>query len=518
MKKILVMVMAVLLFSTAFIWADSSTASGSTASGVDENALFGGDSSGSQSGAAPAETPAGNSTAGKESSAATSASGSATDENSLFGNKGGIVEEIDKSKTVSSLQNVLLSSKGVKIGGKYKFTVASSWMWDTFDLTVDDINLDTLKNPDSASLNTTLNASIYFDGRPDEDFRVFGKAEIAYPFTVTDSRSLDEFSSAADLFSDLNDIFRIKELFSDFNWNNIIFFRGGKQTINWGVGYFFSPADIINLTPINPEDPEAEREGPVALKINIPMGIHNTYLYVIDENIEKPEELEIAPKLELVLGDSELGLGGVYQKDHSPTAMATITSSVWDFDIFGEGVISYGSDKIFIDKVDPTMENPLGLETKKIDNEYFTSATAGLRYSYNDNSNFKISIAAQYFYNGQGYSDKDFFKDNMAGVGQLLALNSISAADISMPGIHYGAASLLWNDIFNTDLSFNVFWIGNLSDGSGQVTPALTYDFFDQLSASLKVPFTYGDKGYQYTQNGSSLSVSLELSMGSGSF
>ncbi|MCD6122593.1 MAG: hypothetical protein J7K04_12215, partial [Spirochaetales bacterium] len=373
--------------------------------------------------------------------------------------------------------------------------------------------------PDSTSLDTTLNASIYFDGRPDENFRVFGKAEITYPFTVTDSRILDEFSTAADLFSDLNDIFKVKELFSDFNWNNIVFFRGGKQTINWGVGYFFSPADIINLTPINPEDPEAEREGPVALKVNVPVGVNNAYLYLIDENIEKPDELEIAPKLELVLGNSELGLGGVYQKDHSPTAMATVTTSIWDFDLFGEGVLSYGSDKTFIDKVDPTMENPLGLETKKIDDQYFTSATAGLRYSYNDDDgNFNISIAAQYFYNGQGYSDKDFFKDNTVGIAALLASDSISANDISMPGIHYGAASLFWSDMFNTDFSVNLFWMGNFADGSGQVTPALTYVFFDQLSASLKVPFTYGDKGYQFTQNGSSLSVSLELSMGTGSF
>ena len=515
MKKsgLIFMIIGVLLFSAAGLWADSSTGQ-DTAGGVDENALFGSDNSSTGSTDTGVVEPADNGTG-----TANAANETSTDEKTLFGNKEGVVEEVDKSKMASSLQNTLLSAKGVEIGGKYKFSTASSWMWKTSDLAASDINLDTLKNPDSTSLDTTLNASIYFDGRPDENFRVFGKAEITYPFTVTDSRILDEFSTAADLFSDLNDIFKVKELFSDFNWNNIVFFRGGKQTINWGVGYFFSPADIINLTPINPEDPEAEREGPVALKVNIPMGIHNTYLYVIDENIEKPDELEIAPKLELVLGNSELGLGGVYQKDHSPTAMATVTTSIWDFDLFGEGVLSYGSDKTFIDKVDPTMENPLGLETKKIDDQYFTSATAGLRYSYNDDDgNFNISIAAQYFYNGQGYSDKDFFKDNTVGIAALLASDSISANDISMHGMHYGAASLFWNGMFNTDMSFNLFWMGNLADGSGQVTPALTYDFFDQLSALLKVPFTYGDKGYQFTQNGSSLSVSLELSMGTGSF
>ncbi len=202
-----------------------------------------------------------------------------SDENRLFGNSSGVVEEVDKKKTVSSLQNVMLSGKGVDIGGKYNFSAVSNWMWNTAGKKAGDITFDALTNPDNENFTTTLNASVYFDGRPDENFRVFGKAEVEYPFTAAGSRSI-------------NDIFRVKELFSDFNWKNLIFFRGGKQTINWGVGYFFSPADIINLTAIDPENPGAEREGPAALKVNVPIGINNAYLYIIDKNIEKPEDIE----------------------------------------------------------------------------------------------------------------------------------------------------------------------------------------------------------------------------------
>ena len=429
-----------------------------------------------------------------------------SDENSLFGGSGGVVEEVDKSKTVSSLQNVMLSGRGVNIGGEYNFSAVSSWMWNTAGKKVGDITFDTLTNPDNESFNTTLNASVYFDGRPDENFRVFGKAEVEYPFTATDTRSI-------------NDIFRVKELFSDFNWNDLVFFRGGKQTINWGVGYFFSPADIINLTAIDPENPDAEREGPIALKVNVPIGINNAYLYIIDKNIEKPEDIEIAPKAEFVLGNSEVGFGGVYQKDHAPTAMATVTGSIWDFDIFGEGVVSYGSDTIFVKETSKTLANPFGLETEKVDDKYFLSGTAGFRYSHSDDDgNFNISIAAQYLYNGEGYDNKDILKDNMAGVMQMIGAGLLSSGDIAMPGIHYAASSLMWNGMFNTDLSFSIFWIGNLSDSSGQVMPGISYKVFDKLKAYLKIPFTYGDEGYQYTQNGSTVSVSLELSMGSGAF
>ncbi|MCD6122704.1 MAG: hypothetical protein J7K04_12775, partial [Spirochaetales bacterium] len=184
MKKsgLIFMIIGVLLFSAAGLWADSSTGQ-DTAGGVDENALFGSDNSSTGSTVTGVVEPADNGTG-----TANAANETSTDENSLFGNKEGVVEEVDKSKMAFSLQNTLLSAKGVEIGGKYKFSTASSWMWKTSDLAAADINLDTLKNPDSTSLDTTLNASIYFDGRPDENFRVFGKAEITYPFTVTDSR------------------------------------------------------------------------------------------------------------------------------------------------------------------------------------------------------------------------------------------------------------------------------------------------------------------------------------------
>ena len=450
MKKVILTIMAVvLLIPSVSIWAENDNGSGM--SGTDEESMFGGDA-------------------------------------------GSVVEEVKKEDTVAGTEKALLKSAGATIGGKYIFSVTSSWNWVNPELTA-----DSLKNPEDESLDTALDATIYLDSKPSENFRVFGKVDVSYPFTEAD--------------------ISVRELFSDFNWNNRLFFRGGKQTINWGVGYFFSPADLVNLTPINPEDPEAEREGPVSLKVNLPLDIHNLYLYLIDNNIEKPWEVAVAPKAEFVLGETEVGIGGIYQYDHPTAGMLTFSSSISDFDIFGEGVMKYGSDKNFIETTDVTLSNPLGLQAVKKDDTLFFSGTVGFMYNHIDEEgNFSFMTAAQYLYNGEGYADKDFMKDNNSGIMVLLGNGDISASDLLRPGLHYGAASFHWNGMFNSDFSLSLFWIGNLMDGSGRVSPSVSYSPIDNGSITVSLPFTYGDDGYEYTQNGRNLSLNVKLSLGSGSF
>ncbi len=69
-----------------------------------------------------------------------------------------------------------------------------------------------------------LGSDVYLDARPDPDFRVFAKINLAANAKADDA-SLR---------------LKLRELFSDFNYENRVFFRAGKQNARWGVGYFFS--------------------------------------------------------------------------------------------------------------------------------------------------------------------------------------------------------------------------------------------------------------------------------------
>ena len=407
-------------------------------------------------------------------------------EEDLFG-ESELIAEVGEEELASSLEDTLLTNEGVEIGGEYTFTVNPSWRWNRANIDYDE------------SLDIKLETSLFFDARPDEDFRVFGKAKGAYPFT--------------------EDRVSVTELFSDFNLNDRVFFRGGKHLISWGVGYFFSPADIINPTPINPRDPEAEREGPISLKTNIPLGVHNFYLYEIVDDIDELAELSLAPRVELVLGNLEIGVGAFLKHEGPQAGMITLTTSSGDFDIFGEASLSFGAAKRFVRETDISPELPLGLEVIDRDDDIFLSGTLGFKYSNQDDLGyFKITLIGQYMYYGYGYEDPDILKNNSQGVAFFLSRNELCLADLAFPGRHYVASSINWDSLFDSDFSIKLFWRGNLSDGSGQVIPTLSLKRSDELEFSLGVPVTYGEEGNEFTPSGSMLSVSFEVSFGSGSF
>jgi hypothetical protein len=303
-------------------------------------------------------------------------------------------------------------------------------------------------------------------------------------------------------------------MFGDFNIGEILFFRAGKQTINWGVGRYFSPANLLNLTEIDPEDPDAELEGPLSVKMHLPVNSLNLYLYtVVPEVIEDPSDLILAPKAEFLLGSTELGVGAYYRYDQAPSAMLTFTTTIGDVDLFGEGVVQYGSDKTFV-----VEENGVySLET--YDDKFFFKATLGASYLWShDESDFSISASGQYYYNGEGYDDPTILTN---GMGAIFVASSIASEDLAINDLmessqHYGAANITVTPV--EDLSFGVFWLGNFNDLSGMVTPSISWQATDYISLGFSLPWKYGDAGDEYTPDGDNLSFALEVSLGNTSF
>lgn len=450
--------------------ATAQTAGGPAVGTEDEDALFGGPTGASEAtGTTDAKAPGGQSAA--------------------------VVSGVDEK--TSDQSTLLLSSDKAELGGKFRFKASSSW------------NYDGLAGPaegasDSDDLELDLGADIFLDARPSEDFRVFAKTAVSYPFT--DQGGERKF----------DDVFHVKELFSDFHLGDAVFFRAGKQTINWGVGYFFSPADLLNVTEIDPEDPTAELEGPVALKVQIPLGIHNLYLYTIFQDAEKTEEIGLAPKAEFVVGDTELGFGAYYRKHDAPAFMTTATTNWGDYRLFGEGVLSVGSNRTFVAE---DAKAPLGIRTETEDDDLFPSFTLGTIYSFvDDDENFNLSVSLQYLYNGEGYDDAGLLRRNAAAVRSLSTSGQLSAADLRNSGRHYGAVNVSWTSMFTSDFSSGCLWIANLADGSGTVAPSLSWKPIDELVFTVKPSWRYGQTGAEYTPQGDGMSITLTASFGGGAF
>ncbi|MEA1911953.1 MAG: hypothetical protein U9N32_09820, partial [Spirochaetota bacterium] len=282
--------------------------------------------------------------------------------------------------------------------------------------------------------------------------------------------------------------------------------------VNWGVGYFFSPADLLSLSRIDPEAPDAELDGPISVKMNYPSMLNNFYLYtVVPAEVTGFEDVAIAPMTEIVIGNSELSVGAYYQYDKSPAAMTTITSAFGDVSVYGEGYVSYGSDKAFVEDS--------GLTATTYDDIFFFKGTVGASYSWSDDlSNYNLSFSGQYYFNGEGYDDPDIV--NVTETPQLGTIidSSEIAGLLQDSGRHYGAASANWRGMWGSNISLSIFYIENFSSFSGMIKPSISWSGLDDIDISLSLSRMFGDAGEEYAMSGSTASVSLGVSIGGTSF
>ena len=160
-----------------------------------------------------------------------------------------ITEEDSEGKGENSIFDFgLIETETLRFGGSSAFSLNYSAIWtDVFSSPKEEKYF--ANGFYNSMLIPSLSASLYFDARPNETLRLYGKVETAYPFEISvpmTGLSIPQF--------------RVKELFTDFNIGEHSYFRFGKHTVKWGVGYFFSPADVINIGKIDPEHPENQDE------------------------------------------------------------------------------------------------------------------------------------------------------------------------------------------------------------------------------------------------------------------
>ncbi len=432
-----------------------------TEEGVDEDALFGGGSSDTS-----------------DEDALFGGSDDSSSEDDLFGG-GGLVSDIVESDSVAS--DELLTNEAVDIGGRISSSIKLTY--DPDEENFEDAFTSGLDN---------LSARLFLDARPSTDLRGLIKGNIDYD--TDDGISFD-----------------LREMFVDTDIDNQVFIRAGKQTINWGVGRFFSPANLINIETIDPENPDAELAGPVAAKIQYPIGNNNLTGYALVDDIENGNPIALASRYEFLVGGSEFTVGGVYQFDNPWSVMGTVSSKIGEVSVFGEAVLEGNVNKKFIVADDSV---PLGVSVRGSDDLYFSSTLGGSYQYSNDDDNFSVFVFGQYYFNGLGYEDLTVAKDNQAAIGTLIAQGDLSIGDLFNRGQHYGALSISSPDILESDFTPSVFWIGNLNDASGRINLGLSYSGIENITPSFSYSYGYGERGTEYSLFGPDQSMSVSVSLG----
>ena len=318
--------------------------------------------------------------------------------------------------------------------------------------------------------------------------------------------------------------FKIWELYTDFSAKDIAFFRFGKHTVKWGTGYFYSPADVINISQIDPQKPTEDREGPVSLRthIVIPKTQYNIWLYLLpDTKTFKPQYTAGAAKAEFVFGDWELGVGGWYRYEKAPRFITTLSGSIaGKVAVFAEGVFAWGSDYTYY-------KNDTTLTPYTVKNKPFFQATLGGSYS---NAESHTTIAFQYYYNGFGYANtkaadriidravaladpRNHFtpeeaKDILEKSGEVAAMGN--------RGQHYIAFTVAQNKIGTEDLTANLFQQFAITELEGLTTLSLNWRIFKFVQMSTGPIFTYPLSPSSHSKGSIGYNVSFKL--GGGKF
>lgn len=265
------------------------------------------------------------------------------------------------------------------------------------------------------------------------------------------------------------------------------------------MGYFWSPADVINLEPIDVLDATAQREGPINFRVHIPvLGTQNNfYLYaILDEDNVAFSTTALAAKAEFLLGNYELGTGIYYRDDTAERAMLTLTGPVGNFDIFGEAMLSRGSAKTYVTDIETTTPYTITTSTSSDhrDSFYFSASTGFMYSSPKDN----FTAIGQYYYNGEGYSEADrngLIADANTVIAALGATPTAAQYQQALAGLiygsgrHYAALSLTQDEFLTEDTSISLLILANLSDGSGFVRPSIAWQVVDNFKFSLSPTF-----------------------------
>lgn len=393
--------------------------------------------------------------------------GSAGAQDSLFDDPAAL--ETEAAPEVAG-QGARFLESDTRVGGRFWSSFQSSWVspqgptWE-------------------GELVTDLGADLTLDARPSQDVRVFGKARVTYPFDQS----------------------QVRELFTDFTWGSAVLVRVGKQSMKAGVGTFFSPADSLSLEAVDPQDPNADRVGPTAIKARASWGTTNLTAVLVTEGAHAPDQVGGWTQVEAVWDVWEAGLAGFYRESEGWRGSTTLTGSWAGVQLFNEVVVIGDAPKTF---AKPVAGVPGGyvLEHRPL----VVSWTSGFRATYEE---LNLTWTAQLYENGLG-------SDESPTLARTLVRQKVLAAeDLADWGRHQAASSVSLGDVADTGVDLGVLWTANLADGSGRLRPRLSWSApGDPVTLEVALPWFYGSQGADLAPDGSRWGLSLTIQLGNGLF
>jgi hypothetical protein len=316
---------------------------------------------------------------------------------------------------------------------------------------------------------------------PEDDLTAPFRTDIAYAdkflLDMNSSASVTvNFSPALKLFTKVSvkvPEFKAEftELFADFNLENAVFARVGRQKITWGVSPNYPFANLTARVP-NSSTVDAEMADSLACKASIPFGVGGIDLLAFTRtslwdapDAPSMDEIGFGTRVDFSLPNLDLTLGGYYHRDLDTRCFLSLKSTLFGtVEAYTEGVLA--TDLFAV--ADPAAAR------------YSFSANAGFYVDFFDKA---LRLNAEYFFCGEQHDLTVMDAKFTLFPGHNLALN----ASLDIPG---------------SILEIRFMGRYNFDRNSGLLIPAVFLRPMKHIAFTLAAPIVLGPAtGGYFMQN-----------------
>ncbi len=419
------------------------------------------------------------------------------DENALFSDTATVVPQ--KGMVDSAHMKDATEKKGTSIGGS---VIAAATGVATR-------NWRTGYHMSDTYLTSLLVGNLLLDARLLDNVKAFANAEVDYS-PSSDTIGVD-----------------LREMFMDANINKQIYFRAGKQVLQWGRCYLWNPTDLINVEKKMFIEKIGSREGTYGLRVHAPFGTAmNLYSFVDLNSVSRLDQTAATAKFEFLAGGTEMAFSLWGKENRPPVAGYDFSTQVFNINIYGEASVSNGNNTPMMAKAPDSV---LYIDT------FSTGWTARVSIGFNRLFDFfdikdGISIGAEAFYNGGGYSNNKFqdttkypFREPVTYViphvgsttlargtmAQFLLANNLYEPNYLS---HYYAAIFTGiNRFLLSDMTLNLNALMNLEQESGVISLSFGYTTLSNLTFGITADAYLGGNNTEYTYMNSAWDTRISL-------
>lgn len=345
-------------------------------------------------------------------------------------------------------------------------------------------------------LNSYLVGNFFLDARLKRGVKGFANMQAEYRSSTKETKT------------------SLREVFLDFNLRDKVYFRAGKQVLQWGRCYLWNPTDLVNIDKPTFVRRIGYRDGAYGLKLHVPFGArYNIYGFLDTGNAATDSDLGGALKFEFLTGRTEMAFSGWAKRNRSPVLGYDVSTRLGDVDIAGEYSAARRDNTRFIRDDGGTLD----IYRKRADwaRKAAVNFSRGFRLgNYND----RLTVTGEFFYNQTGYRSNIFRDKAVYNYGSPLAAlnpnNTITAVTagtrkdyllghgLYQPNYlsrYYGALFTSVTRFIVEDLTLSANYVRNLSDDSGILTTGLAYKNINDFSAGLLVNAFLGPRDREFT-------------------